>query len=655
MTGTGAVHRFLRKPLGVSAALWLLVVTVASLAAPLIAPYGPDDQDLTQVLSGPTGSHWLGTGVLGRDVLSRLLHGGQVTLTGVLVSCAIYLAVGVPLGVLAGYLGGWVERVVLRVADVVHSVPVIIVLLVVVAVHPQDETAAMVALGLLAAPGLARIVRSITRELRHELFVRAARVGGLGPATIMRRHIVPRVLGTVVVQLSLFGAAAVLLETGLGFLGLGSQQATWGGAIAEASQNIGTQPWLLVPSGVLVISFVLSLGLLGDAVRDVLAEGYGTSRPAPAVRPRLGRLPRPGRRPAAPSTAPVVAPASDALLQVRGLRVEFERDGVVVPVVTGVDLEVRAGEAVGILGESGCGKSVTARAVLGLLPGTGRVTDGDLRFDALDLRTATPAQLRALRGGRIGWISQEPILSLDPSATVGAQLVEAIRAHRRCSRRQARARALELLALVRLPDPVAVFRSHPHQLSGGMAQRAGIAGALAGDPVMLVADEPTTALDVTVQAEILDVLRDLQQRGTAIVLVTHDLGVLADLCTRAVVMYAGEVVETADVVDLVARPKHPYTAALLAANPHEAVPGVPLRAIEGTVPPPGSWPAGCRFADRCPIADDACRVAPVTLRSPSTRPADEPAGTRRTRCLRPRDVAPASPVTPPRTEKLVLS
>jgi peptide/nickel transport system permease protein len=613
MSGRGALARLLRKPLGVIALGWLSVVVAASVLAPLIAPYGPDDQDLEHVLSAPVSGHWLGTGVLGRDVLSRLLHGGQITLLGVLISCAIYLAVGVPSGVLAGYLGGSVERVVLRIADVVYSVPVIIVLLVVVAIFPNNEYAAMVALGLLAAPGLARVVRSVTQGLRHELFVRAAQVSGLGPLTIMRRHIVPRVAGTVVVQLSLFAAGAVLLETGLGFLGVGSKEATWGGAIAEASQNIGTQSWLLVPSGLLVITFILALGLLGDAVRDVMAEEYGQARPTAARRQAAG---------AEASAAPV---ENGALLSVRGLTVGFHRGGVDVPVVTDVDFEVRPGEAVGILGESGCGKSVTARSILGLLPGTGHVTAGSIVFEGRDLLDASHDQLRAVRGGRIGWISQEPINSLDPTFTIGSQLVEAIRAHRTCSRKEAHARALELLEIVRLPDPAATAAKYPFELSGGMAQRAGIACALAADPVMLIADEPTTALDVTVQAEILDLLRDLQAGGMAIILVTHDLGVLSDLCERAVVMYAGEVVETARVAELVAGPQHPYTAALLAANPHDAVPGAPLRAIEGAVPSPEQWLHGCRFANRCPLVERRCEAAAVPLLDFDDR---------RTRCVR---------------------
>lgn len=594
-------QRVLRRPLAVIALTWLAVIVVATLLAPWIAPYGPEEQDLSQVLSGPTGDHWLGTGELGKDVLSRLLHGGRVTLLGVLISVTVFTVVGAVSGVAAGYRGGIVDRVVLRLADIVYSVPVVIVLLVVLAIFPGNETMAMVLLGLIGAPSLARVLRSVTLGLREELFVRAARTSGLTDVAIMRRHILPRLFGPLVVQVSLFGTAAVGLQTGLGFLGLGVQTATWGTVVAEASENVGEQPWLLVPSGLLIISFTLALGLLGDAVRDASAERRAP-RGAPSLRARTTGETRPA----------VSADRAEVFLSVRDLEVSVPVDGLATPVVRGVDLEVDRGEVLGIVGESGCGKTVTASALIGLVSG-GSITRGSVRFDGDELVGAAPATLRAVRGQRIGWIAQDPISGLDPSFTIMSQLVDAIRAHGGVARREARARAFGLLARVRLPDPEAVAASYPHQLSGGMAQRVGIAAALACGPDLLIADEPTTALDVTVQAEILDLLRELSRQGTAVVLVTHDWGVLADLCTRAVVMYAGEVVEKAPVVELVAEPCHPYTAALLRANPTHAEPGTVLPSIEGVVPAPGSWPTGCRFADRCPVVSEDCRESAVPM------------------------------------------
>lgn len=613
--------RLLRKPLAVISLLWLATIVVACLLAPWIAPYGPEDQDLTQVLSAPTSEHWLGSGELGKDVLSRLLYGGRTTLLGVLISVTVFAVVGGIAGLVAGYKGGWIDRLVLRISDIVYSVPVVIVLLVVLAIFPGNESIAMVVLGLVGAPSLARILRSVTIGLREELYVRAARASGLSDALIMRRHVLPRLVGPLIVQLSLFGTAAVGLETGLGFLGLGVQSATWGTVVSEASENVGTQPWLLVPSGLLIITFILALGLLGDAVRDVTAE-----RAAPRAR-KVRRGIRAKR--------PEPAHESASLLAVRGLEVTFPVDGVDTPVVQGVDLDVSRGEVVGLVGESGCGKTVTASAVLGLLRG-GEITAGTVTFDGQQLVGASREDMRAIRGGRIGWISQDPISSLDPSFTVQSQLIDAIRAHQSVSRREAKARVRELLESVRLPDVERVARSYPHQLSGGMAQRVGIAAALACSPDLVIADEPTTALDVTVQAEILDLLRGLREQGTAVVLVTHDWGVLADLCDRAVVMYAGQVVETATVVDMVERPQHPYTEALLAANPHQAEAGSALKSIEGTVPPPGSWPAGCHFADRCPLVTAECRTAPVALALAPDQPVEaelSTAAARMTRCL----------------------
>ncbi|NUO45039.1 MAG: dipeptide/oligopeptide/nickel ABC transporter permease/ATP-binding protein [Streptomyces sp.] len=612
----GFAARLLHKPTAaVSAGYLLLVVLVTLLAGPL-APYDPDAQDLTAALQGPSGAHLLGTGELGRDILSRLMHGGQITLLGVVITLAVYLTLGVPAGMVAGYRGGWFDRLVLKSADLISAIPVIIVLLVVLAVFTNNESAAMAANGLLGAPLLARVVRSATLGVKEELYVRAAVAGGIRDRVIIRRHVLPRVTGVVLVQASVYGAYAVLLETGLGFLGVGTTEASWGSMIAEASKNIGTDPWLLVPSGFMIISFILALGLLSDGLRDTLAERYAPPADKPPSR-RMGRprggSPQPVRAEASGTPREIDEPDADALLSVRGLTVSLRIEGTPTEVIRDVSFDLHAGEVLGIVGETGCGKTITATSLLGMLPAGGEIASGTIRFEGGDLARADAATLRKVRGRRIGWISQDPIAGLDPSFTAGAQVAEIVRLHTGCSRKQARQRALELFAKVRLPDPGRVAGSYPHQLSGGMAQRVGIAAALAGDPALVIADEPTTALDVTVQAEILDLLRELQAGGTAVVLITHDWGVLADLCDRAVVMYAGEVVEEAEVTALVTAPAHPYTAGLLGSDPHHALPGEPLPAVEGAVPPPTQWPVGCHFQNRCPRVTDACKEKPVVI------------------------------------------
>jgi oligopeptide/dipeptide ABC transporter ATP-binding protein len=290
-----------------------------------------------------------------------------------------------------------------------------------------------------------------------------------------------------------------------------------------------------------------------------------------------------------------------------------------VDVVTGVSFGVGRGEVVGLVGESGCGKSVTARALLCLVTAPGWVTGGSIQLGGEELVGRSGRWLRQVRGNPVALIFQDPMSSLDPAFTVGDQVAEAVRTHRRVSRAEARRRAVDLLDQVGIPDPGRRVRAYPHEFSGGMAQRVMIAVALAGDPDLLVADEPTTSLDVTVQTEILDLLRSLQaSRGMSILFVTHDLGVVADLCDRVLIMYAGQIVEAATAIDLFHRPHHPYTAALLASVLRNEPRSGRLEAIAGSVPPPHAWPAGCRFAPRCPYAIDDCLAAPVPLASTDT-------------------------------------
>jgi peptide/nickel transport system permease protein len=279
-----------------------------------------------------------------------------------------------------------------------------------------------------------------------------------------------------------------------------------------------------------------------------------------------------------------------------------------------VSFEVGPGEALGIVGESGCGKSMTISGVLRVLPLGAHITAESIAFKGIDLSPLDEAGMNAHRGSGIGFISQEPISSLNPAFTVGHQLQEAVRLHRNVGKQEAGQVARQLMTRVRLPEPDVVAKKYPHELSGGMAQRIAIARALAGEPELLIADEPTTALDVSVQSEILDLLRDLrEQNGMALILVTHDWGVVAEACDRAMVMYAGEVVETADVRSLVRAPAHPYTQALLRSSSVGAGPRQTLPVIAGVVPMPGSWPTGCRFASRCDFTQERCVSAPVPL------------------------------------------
>jgi oligopeptide/dipeptide ABC transporter ATP-binding protein len=296
------------------------------------------------------------------------------------------------------------------------------------------------------------------------------------------------------------------------------------------------------------------------------------------------------------------------VLAVRDLRTWFHTDAGVARSVDGVSFEVLPGETLGIVGESGCGKSVTALSVLRLIRPPGRIEAGsEVLFEGRDLLTLPERELRAVRGRRIAMIFQEPMTALNPVFSVGDQIAEVVRVHTSGSAKAAWARAVEMLAAVGIPDPARRAGEYPHQLSGGMRQRVMIAMALVMNPAVVLADEPTTALDVTIQAQILELLQEMQQRlGTAIVLITHDLGVVAETARRVVVMYAGEVVEQSPVEPLFAAPHHPYTEGLLEAVPRLGAARERLATIPGSVPPATAWPTGCRFRDRCPYAWERC-------------------------------------------------
>ena len=301
------------------------------------------------------------------------------------------------------------------------------------------------------------------------------------------------------------------------------------------------------------------------------------------------------------------------LLKINDLRVCFASDDGIVQAVTGVSLQLERGEVLGLVGESGCGKSATAMSIPRLLPLPAARVEGEVRFDGRDLLRMPVPELRRVRGRRIGMIFQDPMTSLSPLHRVGDQIAEVVRLHEPVTAGAARERALAWLAEVGIPDPAGRSRAYPHELSGGMQQRVMIAMALILEPDLIIADEPTTALDVTIQAQVLELLRRLHRRDSGVLLITHDMGVIWEMCTRIAVMYAGELVEESPAEAFFAMPRHPYARALLDAMPSAATRGRPLRAIPGQVPSPLDWPDGCRFRDRCPCAFARCAEHPPLL------------------------------------------
>ena len=442
------------------------------------------------------------------------------------------------------------------------SIPGFVLLLAVAFITNNNLYKVMAALGVLASSTILRLVRASTQSARNRLYVDYARITGISRARILARHVLPNVLGPLIVQAFFLFSLAFIISASLSFLTLGFNPETpsWGMMVYEATQNIYQHGWLMVPVGVVLTLTVLSFNQIGSTLRGSLPQAQAQSLLV-GGRHRRFRV-----TPPRPLTDP--ASADDVLLEVDGLSVSFPNEHGRHNVVDGVGLSIRRGETLGLVGESGSGKTMTALALLGLVPAPGEIEVSRFLFGGRDLAAAGAKDFSRVRGREISYVSQEPMVALDPCFTIGSALGEPLQVVRGLNRKQARTEALELLRLVGIAHPETVARSYPHQLSGGMAQRVAIALALASRPKLLIADEPTTALDVTIQAEILDLVRSLQSEiGMTIMLVTHDLGVIADMCSRVAVMYAAQIVEVGTAEEILTAPSHPYTLSLMGAVP----------------------------------------------------------------------------------------
>lgn len=579
--------RFLRRPAGaVSFGILVLVLLVAVLA-PVLAPHDPNFVDFALTKAPPSADHPLGGDSAGRDVLSRLIWGTQSTLWGAFITIVVAVLVGVPSGLVAGYYGRAFDRGATWVSDALQAVPGMIILLIVAAGTRNDFTVLMATLGVFMAPGYFRLTRSTVLAVRNEPYVDAARVAGLGPARILSRHIVKAVYAPVIIQTALTAGLAMGMQAGLQFLGIGGARTPgWGAMMNEGFRTMLTSPLLLLwPSLALGIT-IAALAVLGSTLADVV------SVKTPVARRRRRARPSNAAGASAPaavttSTGSVAHKPADSAVQLANLRVSYATpDGGEVEVVHGITLDVAPGEVLGIVGESGSGKSQTVFSILDLLPVGGSCAADAIWIGGRDVTRLGHRERQRLLGHEVGYIPQEPMSNLDPSFTIGHQLTEPLRAVHGLSRAAARARALEMLEKVGIVDPPRVMKAYPHQLSGGMAQRVLIAGAIAGKPSVLVADEPTTALDVTVQAEVLELLRELQREyRMALVIVTHNFGVVADICDRVVVMRDGAIVEIGAVDRIFARPASDYTRELIAASLDGAESRAELDALPGAPGP----------------------------------------------------------------------
>ncbi|GAA1628584.1 dipeptide/oligopeptide/nickel ABC transporter permease/ATP-binding protein [Nonomuraea maheshkhaliensis] len=578
------------------AAGWIGLILLAALLADLL-PFARYDETLAgPPQSGPSAAHPFGTDGLGRDVLSRVVYGARVSLGVGIGAVLLGLGIGAPLGILAGYRRKAADAVIMAVNDVAQAFPALVFALAVVAFAGANLRNVLIVLGVLGVPSWVRLIRGATLTFAEREFVLAARVLGTRDRRILWREIVPNVAVPAASYAFIGMAVVVVAEGSLAFLGLSVQAPTptWGGLINEGRTLMETAPHVVLAPSIAMFLTVLSFNLVGDRLRSLTDVRESGLEPV---------------RQAAPALPATTHPVRDVLLQVEELRTHFVTPRGLVKAVDGVSFTLERGRTLAIVGESGSGKSMLIRSVLGLLPGTS-VRGGNVYLSGDDLTSCTAAEMRSVLGPRLGTVFQDPMTALNPVRTIGTQVMEPLRVHMHLTRRQARAEAAELLASVGIPDPVRMLRRYPHQLSGGMRQRVTIAMALSCRPDVLFADEPTTALDVTIQDQVLRLLhRQREERDMAVVLVSHDLSVVARWADEVIVMYAGKVVERGPAAEVFARPRMPYTEALLQAAPRLTDPvHHRLRVIPGRPPDLVDLPEGCAFRARCAYADERCEA-----------------------------------------------
>lgn len=538
-----------------------LIVIVAVLA-PILPLPKPDITDQPNRLLPPlTAGHLLGTDHLGRDILSRLIWGTQVSLLVGISATALAALFGSLIGLVAGYARGATDSILMRFVDMLMAFPYILLAIAIVAALGPGLLNALYAIALVNIPFFARNIRGVTVSIRNREFVDAARLSGKSHAAILFTEVLPNVLPVIVITMSTTVGWMILETAGLSFLGLGAQPPTsdLGSMLGQARAQLFTAPHASIIPGIMIFVLVMSINLLGDGIRDVLDP-----------RLRSGALDRPMavtkiNRKTKPAPTLENAPA----LVVENLSTGFDTGDAITPAVKGISFRLGKGECLGLIGESGSGKSVTALSLMGLVASPpGVVTEGAVYVEGKDTFSLREQDLIALRGARVAYVFQDPLTTLHPLFSVGDQIAEAILAHKSIGKSAARARAVELMETVGIRDAAGRASAYPHELSGGQRQRVGIAMALANDPDIIIADEPTTALDVTVQARILELLQNLRrERGLALLLITHDFGVVAQVCDRVAVMRHGEIVEQGDTQALLTDPQHDYTKRLIACVP----------------------------------------------------------------------------------------
>ncbi|GAA3367879.1 dipeptide/oligopeptide/nickel ABC transporter permease/ATP-binding protein [Streptomyces sannanensis] len=588
--------------MGVITLVMLGSLAVLAVAGAVLWGQQADRPDPSAVLRGPTTGHLLGTDRLGRDLLARLLSATWPSLLPAIAATLLGAAAGITLGALTAVVGGRAARLLGALINLLLAFPALLVAMFLAALFGAGAGGAVFALAVASAPGFARITQTLAAQVAGTDFMAAARVLGLRRHRLLLRHVLPHIAEPLMLNTTVAVGSALVALSGLSFLGLGVQPPSydWGLLLSQGLDRIYTEPLPAVAPGIAIVYAAVAFQLLGEMLAGAAVR---QARPHPGEEP----VTHPARADRPASVGHV--------LEVEDLRVVLPTaDGVVRP-VRGVTLTLQRGEMVGLVGESGSGKSLTALAIADLLPDDARATWGTHRFLGADAESLTREERRRQLATGMALIFQNPASAFNPSLRIGTQMTEAVRTHRGTPRAEAVEQALARLQMVALPAGRRLLRSRPFQLSGGQRQRVAIAAASMLRPDLIIADEPTTALDVTVQRQIMDLLRRVRHDdATAILFISHDIALVADACDRVLVMYGGTIVENLPAHELAVGARHPYTRMLVASVPDLAAErDRPLRTIEGEPPDPYGSAPGCPFHDRCPHRLDRCAVVSPVL------------------------------------------
>ncbi|MCX3058184.1 dipeptide/oligopeptide/nickel ABC transporter permease/ATP-binding protein [Streptomyces beihaiensis] len=589
-----------RTPLGACAGLLLLAVIALAVLAPVLWSGRASVVDTGALQQGPSGAHLLGTDNLGRDILYRVLVATRLSVSLAVAATLLGVSLGLVLGAAPAVLPRRAGRLVTSAVNVTVAFPGLLLALFFAVIFGVGAKGAVLAIGLATAPAFARLTHTLSASVAGRDHVAAARTLGVGRLRLLTRHILPNIAEPLAVNATIGAGASLLAFAGLSFLGLGVQAPDydWGRLLGEGLDRIDLTPAAALAPCAAVVVTGLAFNLFGEAAAAALG-----------IRTLRHRTTSPRPAPQAPSKGSDRKRESRPVLLVEDLQVALPGPSGWSTPVRRVSFTLWPGEAVGVVGESGAGKSLTAMAVSRLVELPAHVTAHRLEFDGTSLLGPGPRELRALLGTSMAMVFQDPMSSFNPVMSVGRQLAEVAEHHRRLSRRSAFEQAVDQLRAVRVPAPERRARQYPHEFSGGMRQRAMIGMGLMGDPKVIIADEPTTALDVTVQRQVLRLLDTVRtERATAVLLISHDITAVARTCDRVLVMYAGRIVEDLPAAGLLTEARHPYTRALLSAVPDlDTDRNRPLAVIPGRPPQPHRLPPGCAFAPRCPRSDDLCR------------------------------------------------